>query len=310
MLRTVSVGALLAAGALVVPNLAFAQPTQACDSNNSTATTTDDCPQGERGPTNVEELVVVGSHLRRDNFNTPSPIEVINREERLLAGTASITETLQSNAVTAGGAQINNAFGGFVTQGGPGANTLGLRGLGATRTLILLNGRRVAPAGTRGGVGAADLNVLPDAIVDRIEILKDGASSIYGSDAVAGVVNIITRQNINGITMEGSVEIPEHGGGNQYRVSVVGGYTNDRLSIAGSAEILRAHQSDSGRPQLDPLPARRLPQFRQRSERQRRLHRSADRPAEVLSDHAERRQRRHHQHDRHQHPLRDRRSGN
>jgi iron complex outermembrane receptor protein len=233
MLRSASVSALLAAAALAAPGLASAQT---CDSNHSTATTSDDCAPAAGQPTNVEELVVVGSHIRRDNFNTPSPIEVVTRDEAVLAGMASTTEILQSNTVTAGGAQINNAFGGFVTNGGPGANTLGLRGLGATRTLILLNGRRLAPAGTRGAVGAADLNVLPDAIVDRIDILKDGASSIYGSDAVAGVVNIITRQHINGVTIEGEANVPEHSGGQQYRISAVGGFTGDRFQLSGSAE--------------------------------------------------------------------------
>ncbi len=86
-----------------------------------------------------------------------------------------------------------------------GVNTLSLRGLGATRTLILLNGRRIAPAGTRGQVGAADLNVLPNAILDRIEVLNTGASSIYGSDAVAGVVNIVTLSKFNGLAVEAAI---------------------------------------------------------------------------------------------------------
>src|SRR5689334_20375134 len=89
--------------------------------------------------TNVDELVVVGSRIRHDNFNSTSPVEVITHEETTLAGFASTTDLLQSSAVTGGTAQINNAFGGFVTNGGPGANTIGLRGLGATRTLVLLN---------------------------------------------------------------------------------------------------------------------------------------------------------------------------
>ena len=128
-------------------------------------------------------------------------------------GFDSTTAALQSAGVTAGSGQINNAFGGFVTDGGPGANTIGLRGLGATRTLVLMNGRRISPAGTRGAVGTADVNVLPSSVIDRIEILKDGASSIYGSDAVAGVINIITRKNIHGVTFEGQYNAPEDGGG-------------------------------------------------------------------------------------------------
>src|SRR5699024_5895627 len=139
--------------------------------------------------------------------------------------------------ISGGTDQINNAYGGFVTNGGPGANTLSLRGLGATRTFLLLNGRRVAPAGSRGSVRSADLNVLPTAMIERIEVLKDGASSIYGSDAVAGVVNIITRNNIDGITFEGQYNAPldADSEGQQSRISVVAGTSGDRWHVAGSA---------------------------------------------------------------------------
>lgn len=149
---------------------------------------------GDEGAEEADEtIVVVGSRLRRDVYNSPSPIQVVTNEESIRAGFNATAEVLQGTAISGGNAQINNAFGGYVTNGGPGANTLSLRGLGATRTLVLLNGRRVAPAGSRGSVGSADLNVLPSALIDRIEVLRDGASSIYGSDAVSGVVNIITR---------------------------------------------------------------------------------------------------------------------
>jgi iron complex outermembrane receptor protein len=190
----------------------------------------------------VSELVIVGSRIRRDAFNTASPVQVINREESTLAGLATTTEILQNSAVTGGSNQINNAFGGFITNGGPGDNTLGLRGLGASRTLILLNGRRIAPSGVRGALGAADLNVLPNAITDRIEILKDGASSIYGSDAVAGVVNIITKRGIDGWTLEGQGTIPTEGAGESYRASIVGGWTRGKLDISGSLEYY--HRND------------------------------------------------------------------
>ena len=184
-----------------------------------------------------ERITVTGSRILRDTFNSASPVQVITRDETLMAGFDSTTAALQSAGVTAGSGQINNAFGGFVTDGGPGANTIGLRGLGATRTLVLLNGRRVAPAGTRGAVGTADVNVLPSSVIDRIEILKDGASSIYGSDAVAGVINIITRKNIQGVTFEGQYNAPEDGGGEAKRASITAGWTGDRGFLSGSLEI-------------------------------------------------------------------------
>jgi outer membrane receptor protein involved in Fe transport len=185
----------------------------------------------------AEEITVTGSRIRRDTFNSVAPVQVITREEVTVAGFTSTTEALQSTAVTTGAAQINNAFGGFVTDGGPGANTLSLRGLGPNRTLVLINGRRVAPAGTRGAVGSADLNVLPNAIIDHVEILKDGASSIYGSDAVAGVVNVVTLTEPDGLTFEAQFNNPLDGGGEQGRVSVVGGLSGERWTFGGSLEL-------------------------------------------------------------------------
>ena len=187
----------------------------------------------------LEELVVVGSRIRRDTFDSVAPVAVVTREDSTSAGFNSTTEVLQSSSLTSGAGQINNAFGGFVTDGGPGANTVSLRGLGATRTLVLINGRRVSPAGTRGAVGSADLNVLPSAMVDRVEILKDGASSIYGSDAVAGVINVITKTKAQGLTLEGQYNRPFHVGGEATRASVVGGMTGDRWNLSGSVEYYK-----------------------------------------------------------------------
>ena len=182
-----------------------------------------------------QEVVVSGSRIKRDNYTTSAPVQIIRNDDAVLAGFSSTTELLQGTAVTGGQGQINNAYGGFVTDGGPGANTLGLRGFGPTRSLILLNGRRMAPSGTRGAVGAADLNTLPSSIVDRIEVLKDGASSIYGSDAVAGVVNIITKTNLTGVTANLNQTATEQaGGGNTTNFSLAGGFVSDKAKFSGS----------------------------------------------------------------------------
>lgn len=217
--------ALLAVAATAFAQVAVAQQ----------ATTTPEKPE-EKSTSELSAVTVVGSRLRHDTFNSPSPVQMIDREESTLAGLSTTTELLQGTGVTNGSAQINNAFGGFVTDGGPGANTLSLRGLGAGRTLVLINGRRVSPAGTRGAVGSADLNVLPHAIIDQIEILRDGASSIYGSDAIAGVVNVITKPKPTGISFEGSYKHPFEDGGEQTRFSVVGGTAGDGWSLSGSLD--------------------------------------------------------------------------
>jgi iron complex outermembrane receptor protein len=203
---------------------------------DSTSTQTPEEAAKAKTTTNFDTVTVTGSRISKDTFNSVSPVQVITRQESLLAGFNSTTDALQSTAVTAGSSQINNAYGGYVTDGGPGANTLGLRGLGPTRTLILLNGRRVAPAGSRGAVGSADLNVLPNAIVDRIEILKDGASSIYGSDAVAGVINIITKTKVDGVSFEAQHNATDGGGGDQRRYSIMFGTTGERSHFSGSYE--------------------------------------------------------------------------
>lgn len=196
--------------------------------------------------TNLDTVTVTGSRISRDVFNSVSPVQVVTREETTLAGFNSTTAALQSTAVTAGSSQINNAYGGYVTDGGPGANTVGLRGLGPTRTLILLNGRRVAPAGSRGSVGSADLNVLPNSIVDRIEILKDGASSIYGSDAVAGVINIITKKKVDGVTFEAQHNATDGGGGDERRYSIIFGSTGARSHFSGSYEYYTRNELTLG----------------------------------------------------------------
>lgn len=203
----------------------------ACDPVTTGADGTTTSSAGNEGA-----IVVTGSRIRRDNYSSIEPITVVTAEEITQAGFNSAVDALQSAEITGGAGQINNFYGGFVTAGGTGANTLGLRNLGPARTLVLLNGRRLAPAGTRGNVLAADLNVLPTAIVDRIETLKAGASSIYGSDAVAGVVNIITDARVRGLTIDAQVNVPEVGAGTDQRIAATFGFGNDRANVIGSIE--------------------------------------------------------------------------
>jgi outer membrane receptor protein involved in Fe transport len=166
----------------------------------------------------LEEVLVTGSRIKRDAFSSSTPVDIINTDVSAAQGVADIGELLQSTTIAAGSPQVNSFTSSAITNGGVGAQTLSLRGLGANRTLTLLNGRRVGPAGTRGGVSSFDLNVMPLSAIERVEILKDGASSIYGSDAVAGVVNIITKTDEGG-TLEGYVGIPTEGGGEETRFS-------------------------------------------------------------------------------------------
>ncbi|MEQ1497760.1 MAG: TonB-dependent receptor [Novosphingobium sp.] len=192
---------------------------------------------GSCDPVEPASIVVTGSRIKRDTFNSASPITVLTHDDTTVAGFDSSGQVLQGTAVTAGARQIDSTFAGFLTDGGAGANTLSLRSLGPARTLILLNGRRLAPSGTSGSVLSGDLNVLPNAMVDRIEILRDGASSIYGSDAIAGVVNVVTDRKFSGLMFDGGVSIPTVGEGTTRRLAIIGGFNTDRLNISGSLEI-------------------------------------------------------------------------
>lgn len=174
-----------------------------------------------------EEIIVTGSRLRQTAFTSASPIGVITAEEATLEGTISAAEIVQGSSAVGGAFQVNTQLTGFVTTGGPGAQTISLRGLGAQRTLVLLNGRRVGPAGVRGTVGPVDLNVIPSSLLQRVEILKDGASSIYGSDALAGVVNYITRTDLDGFELNAFADGNEQGGGERSRINASWGTTWD-----------------------------------------------------------------------------------
>lgn len=184
----------------------------------------------------LERVQVTGSLIRRAEYSSTSPVQVISAETQTQVGQVSTSEFLQRSSIAAGSTQYNNTFGGYVIEGGTGVNSLSLRGLGAQRTLVLLNGRRPGPAGTRGQTGPFDLNVIPRVAVQRAEILKDGASSIYGSDAVAGVANIITRRNMNGGEVSIQANQPEKSGGAIYQGSAGYGWTFDRGSAMVAAE--------------------------------------------------------------------------
>jgi iron complex outermembrane receptor protein len=186
--------------------------------------------------TDVDELVVTGSRIKSTEYTSSSPIQVITGESQTLQGLVDTSQVLQQSSLAAGSFQVNNQLTGYVTTGGPGVNTVNLRGLGANRNLVLLNGRRVGPAGTRGTVGPVDLNVIPQSAINRIEILKDGASSVYGSDAVAGVINIITNDKIDGGQVEAYGNMSPDGGGEIFRINGVWGKTFDRGYFNVSAD--------------------------------------------------------------------------
>ncbi|MDP5186630.1 MAG: TonB-dependent receptor [Alishewanella sp.] len=179
----------------------------------------------------TERIQVVGSRIRTDGLDSASPITIISTELAKDQGLSTLGELLRTSTVAAGSSQLISALSvGFVTAGGAGNESISMRGLGANRTLVLLNGRRAGPAGTRGQVAAFDLNSIPLSAVERIEVLKDGASSLYGSDAVAGVINIITKKG-DGSNVTVNLDQPFESGGENYRLNATYGKTFDRGSF-------------------------------------------------------------------------------
>jgi iron complex outermembrane receptor protein len=227
-------------GAVASPVFAADQGTPAPSSSSSpspaSSTTTPAKPPAAQSASAVGELIVTGSHIRRTNYNTAAPVQIITNEDTRLEGVFDPGQVLQLSPQAAGYSQVNNQLSGFVVNGGPGADTISLRGLGPDRTLVLLNGRRLNPSGVSGTVAAVDLNVIPDALVDRYEILKDGASSIYGSDAIGGVVNIITRDHYDGLNIETNGSFPSRAGA-QEEFSISGGQVRDNYHILFGAQF-------------------------------------------------------------------------
>ncbi|MDG2532450.1 TonB-dependent receptor [Sphingomonas sp. HITSZ_GF] len=220
LLASTTLGSAAMATLAFVATPAFAQETPAPDQTATTVPATVPETQQATPAEDTGGIVVTGSRIRRSTFNSPSPIAVIDPEQAEKRGVIDTAEMLMSSPIASGSSQVTSAISSnFVTDGGPGASTISLRGLGANRTLVLLNGRRAGPAGTRGAVSAFDLNVLPQSIIQQVQIEKDGASSVYGSDAVAGVVNLLTKTKTEGLELNAFGSATEGGGGDQYRIS-------------------------------------------------------------------------------------------
>lgn len=196
--------------------------------------------------TELETITVTGSLINRLGFNTISPVQIITADTSATVGQLDTTSILQTTNVAAGSTQISNQFSGFVIEGGNGVQTLSLRGLGANRTLVLLDGKRPGPAGTRGQVGAFDLNVIPSVILQRVELLKDGGGSIYGSDALGGVANLITRKSIDRPELVVDANLPMEDGGSRFNISGATGWNFDNGSIVAAFQYYEMQPLQQG----------------------------------------------------------------
>lgn len=178
----------------------------------------------------LQKMKVTGSRLTRQSMEGSTPVAVIGRAEIERAGDISIADVLRRSSL--------NTFGSFSERSGSSAQsqaTISLRGIGDSRTLVLINGKRLPGSASMGG-GPANINVIPAAIVERVEVMADGGSAVYGSDAVAGVVNIILKDEFEGLNITGGVGIPSQEGGDEKNFSVVAGTSSEKGNIYFSFE--------------------------------------------------------------------------
>jgi len=187
----------------------------------------------------VEEIVVTGSRIPRVELTTAAPVTVLNRTQIESSGRPSIGDILQ--AIPEQSNAINTSF----NNGGDGATRINLRGLGTARTLVLVNGRRFVAGGT-GADLSVDLNSIPTSAIQRIEVLKDGASAVYGSDAIAGVVNIITRKDFAGSEIYAFAGTSNYGDGTLVDVGATTGQVTERGNILFSGGFVKQQPAWAG----------------------------------------------------------------
>ena len=185
----------------------------------------------------IEEVVVTGSYIRRaSQFDSASPIKTIGSEGIRATGAKSVADITQNMTINTGSQNNPDAFTQIATTG---TSNFNLRGLGVASTLVLLNGRRQVLTGvtTNDGLSFVDNNALmPMIAVDRVEILKDGAAALYGSDAVAGVVNFITRDNFEGLELSGDYQaVTDQGSQRDYNIQGILGIQGDAGGVILSA---------------------------------------------------------------------------
>lgn len=186
----------------------------------------------------LDSVTVTGSRIKRTDVETALPITIIQKQEIEAQGITSAEQLLQFLNISGNGsdnlvAQVG--VGSDEMRGNNGVSGANLRGQGADATLVLLNGRRVATHGLRGQ--AVDLNSIPFAAIDRVEVLRDGASAVYGTDAIGGVINFITRSDYRGVTVNAGFDVTHEGGGDIYNANVLGGVgdiSTDRWNVWGT----------------------------------------------------------------------------
>jgi iron complex outermembrane receptor protein len=230
-------GAACAAMAIAGPAAAQADPAGAEPAADNAAVQTETADSAE--PENRQDIVVTGTRIVRDGFQAPTPLTVLTREDiENTSPTNNIADFVNQLPQLAGSTKPANSRLN-ISNGSAGINALNMRNLGENRVLVLIDGRRSVGSTIFGWV---DINTIPQALVDRVEVVTGGASSAYGSDAVSGVVNFILNKRYEGLRIEGDMGVTTVGDGFNYSGSIAGGkaFAGGRGHVIFNAEL--AHQ--------------------------------------------------------------------
>jgi len=251
--RLLSATALVGALSLV-PSIALAQavpdansPPVNADGTSPTQTASSQTRSTDTAP---EEILITGSRIRRANDESPNPITTITAADIFASGRVSVGDVLNQLPQMRNTVNSQNSTSGLGVRG---LNLLDLRGLGTSRTLVLVNGRRHVSSEIINNGNAPDINSFPTDLIEKVEIVSGGNSGVYGSDAIAGVVNFVLKDSYDGLALHGQNGISKYGdAGNQYLSAVAGkNFADGRGNIAVNLEY--AHQQDyyaAGRPSL------------------------------------------------------------
>jgi iron complex outermembrane recepter protein len=189
-----------------------------------------------------QRIEITGSAIKRIDAETAVPVTILRMEELRAQGITTIEQVVQNIAASTSVTTTAQVVG----SGTGGASFADLRGIGADKTLILLNGRRIANNALQSSV--PDLNMIPFAALDRVEVLRDGASALYGTDAIGGVINFITRRGYDGGEVSLSAEKPQEDGGEKYGANLalgVGNLETDRFNLLGVIDVQRNKRINS-----------------------------------------------------------------
>ncbi|HTU65080.1 MAG TPA: TonB-dependent receptor [Steroidobacteraceae bacterium] len=187
----------------------------------------------------IEEVVVIGSRIPRVQQEGPAPITVLDSREIESSGLTSVPDVLKALTQNGGETQSQQSFNGADFT--PGAEQVDLRGLGANHTLVLVNGRRIAdfPLPFNGLSNFTDISNIPVGMIDKVEVLSGSASAIYGSDAIAGVVNFVLKKDVEGVDFSYRYGTPTaDGGGDSHRLSVSTGISREKFHAVFGLELL------------------------------------------------------------------------